>query len=88
MVPSLEFVRASHGIEDFLAGLEAKMVRVVQAEAASCPLELFWGETFERSLRGYRHKYREVNLAMGKGQDGCAGAGGGALPDQLKGEGR
>lgn len=66
-IPSLQFVGAPDCVEDLLAGLEAEMVGVVEAETASGSLELFGSESLERSLSGYGHKYGEVYGAVGEG---------------------
>jgi hypothetical protein len=63
----LEFVSAPDCVEDLLAGFEAEMVGVVEAESASRSLELFGSEALERCLGCYGHKYGEVDGAMREG---------------------
>ena len=57
---------AADGSKGFLAGFEAQVVGVVQAEGAACLLELGGGETFEGCLGGDGHEYGEGNRAVWK----------------------
>lgn len=74
VAPALQPVRAADGVEDLLAGLQAEVVRVVEAQAAARLLQLLGGDALERGLRGDRHEHGEVHRAVGQGQDGGAGS--------------
>ena len=63
--PSLQRMRASDLIQRPLAGLQAKMVRVVEAEFASCSCKLCRGETFKGSLCGHGHEHGQLDWSMG-----------------------
>lgn len=67
-------MRASDSVEDLLARFETEVVGVVEAEPASCSLELLGSESFQRCLSSHRHEDGEVDAAMRQGQDGGAGA--------------
>jgi hypothetical protein len=66
MRPRLELVRAAHGIQRRLAGLETEMVRIVQTQPATRLLELVGREALERRLRGHGHEDGEGHGAMRK----------------------
>lgn len=74
MAPSLQLVRAADGVEDVLAGLQAQVVRVVEAQAAARLLQLLRGDALERGLRGDRHEHGEVDGPVGQREDGGAGS--------------
>lgn len=76
MLPSLELVRASNLVEDFLPGFEAEVVGVVEAETAAGGFELFVGEAFERGLGCDGHEDGELDEAVGEEEVGGAGFGG------------
>lgn len=72
MAPALQLVRAADGVEDILAGLQAEVVRVVEAQAAARLLQLLGRDALERGLRGDRHEHGEVDGPMREGEDGGA----------------
>ena len=63
--PSLQSMRSSDLIECLLARLQAKMVRVVEAEFTPCPCKLCGGETFQGSLCGHGHEHGQLDRSMG-----------------------
>lgn len=67
--PALQLVRSADGIEDLLAGLQAEVVRVVEAQAAARLLQLLGGDALERGLRRDGHKHREVDGPVGQGEN-------------------
>lgn len=74
MVPPLQLMCPSNGVQHLLAGLEAKMVCVIETEPTPRALELIGGKAFQGCLGGHGHKDRKIDGAMGQSQDGCAGA--------------
>jgi len=74
VAPALQLVGAPHGIEDLLAGLEAEVVGVVEAQAAAGALELLRREALEGGLGGDGHKHGQVDGAVGERHDGRPGA--------------
>lgn len=72
MAPALQLVRAADGVEDLLAGLQAEVVRVVEAQAAARLLQLLRGDALERGLRRDRHEHGEVDGPVREGEDGGA----------------
>lgn len=69
MPPALQLVRSSDGIEDLLAGLQAEVVRVVEAQAAARLLQLLGRDALERGLRRDRHEHGEVDGPVGQGEN-------------------
>lgn len=51
-------------IQHTLAGLQPQVICIVQAKPATRILELFWCQTLEGCLRGYRHENGQVDRAM------------------------
>lgn len=74
VVPSLELVRTADRVEDFLSRFETEVIGVVEAEPASCALELLGCEALERCLGRNRHENGKVDGAVGQGQNRSAGA--------------
>lgn len=72
MAPALQLVRTADGIENLLAGLQAEVVRIVEAQAAARLLQLLGRDALERGLRGDRHEDGEVDGPVRQGEDGRA----------------
>lgn len=67
--PTLQLVRSADGIEDLLTGLQAEVVRIVEAQTAARLLQLLGGDALERGLRRDRHEHGEVDGPVGQSED-------------------
>ena len=66
MPPALQLVCAPDGGEHILAGLQAKVIGVVEAETAAGLLQLLGSQALKRGLRSHGHEHGQLHRAVGQ----------------------
>ena len=76
MIPTLKLVGPSDRVQDRLAGLQAKVIRVVETEPASSFFQLLRRKSLEGCLSCHWHEDRQVDRSMRQMQSRCPCLGG------------